>query len=247
MIKALIIDDEESAVNVVRLLLNKHVPFVEAHIAIGSQQGIEKIKSLKPELIFLDIEMPVMTGFEVLNQFQGAGFEVIFITAYGHYAIKAIRFSALDYLLKPIDVEELKTAVNRYVEKRKNKFNSGEQVANFMHNLKSTHEDNYKLAIATTEGMHYFPTNEIIRLEADGNYTRIFLINKKMIIASKTLKEFDEILSDYDFIRVHRTHLVNKKFVKRYLNERFVILQDETSVEVSRRKSEDVKNILSSS
>ena len=113
-----------------------------------------------------------------------------------------------------------------------------------MHNLNSSHHDNYRLAIATTEGMHYFPTDQIVRCEADGNYTRIFLSNKKSIIASRTLKEYDEILSWYNFIRVHRAHLVNKAFVKTYLNDRFVVLNDETMVEVSRRKSEEVKNLL---
>lgn len=252
MIKALIIDDEESAVNVVSLLLKKHVPEIDSiTTAIGSQQGLYAINQIQPDLVFLDIEMPMMSGFELLEKFPDYSFDVIFITAYDHYAIKAIRFSALDYLLKPIDTDELKTAVQRFMARRiqaREKIKSAKdhqsRYSNLLHNLKTEEPGDYRLAIATTEGTHFYQPAEIIRCEADGNYTKFFLTNKKPVIASRTLKEFDEILSGQQFIRVHRAHLVNKRYIRSFTNDHELQMSDDATVEVSRRRWEDVKRML---
>lgn len=244
MIKALIIDDEKKAVNVVHMLLQKHVPEItQIYTSLGSQAGLQAIQALQPDLIFMDIEMPLMTGFDVLEKFPEHTFEVIFITAYDHYAIKAIRYSALDYLLKPINHTELKSAVHRFIEKRKSKVDNKDRYNNLLHNLK-TEQNAYRLAVATTEGTYFYDTPEIIRCEAHDNYTHIFFLHKKPIITSRTLKEYDELLTEQGFCRVHRTHLVNKKYIQSISNDHTIQMKDGSEVEVSRRKWEDIKNLL---
>src|SRR5436190_9116494 len=149
MIKALIIDDEESTLKVMKGMIKKYIPEINmVHTAVGSKQGLQAIHNYQPDLVFLDIEMPMMNGFELLQKFPGHRFEVIFVTAYDHYAIKAVRFSALDYLLKPVDKDELKHAVAQYLEKRKSHNDLQEQYENFLLNLKSSNKENYKLAIS---------------------------------------------------------------------------------------------------
>lgn len=244
MIKALIIDDEESTINVLQLLLQKHIPEItEVITAVGAVHGQQLINEKKPDLIFLDIEMPLMNGFELLEKFPHHKFEVIFVTAYDHYAIKAIKYSALDYILKPVDTDELRSAVNRFIEKRQLKQQTGNLYKNLLHNLTLPEED-YRLAIATTEGTFFFQPDEIIRCEAVGNYTKFFLNNNKSFTSSRTLKEYDELLASRQFLRVHRTHLVNKKYINSFSGDRELKLTDGSAVEVSRRKWEIIKERL---
>jgi len=245
MINALIIDDEESTLKVMKGMIKKYIPEIGAlHTAVGSKQGLQAIHNHQPDLVFLDIEMPMMNGFELLQKFPGHRFEVIFVTAYDHYAIKAVRFSALDYLLKPVDKDELKHAVGQYIEKRKAHNNLQEQYENFLQNLKSNNKENYKLAISTAEGTYFIMPADIIRCEAEGSYTRFYLNNQKKIMTSKVLKEYDEMLAEHNFIRVHRTHLVNKNYVNSVSADHQLILTDNTLIEISRRKWDDVKKIL---
>jgi two-component system LytT family response regulator len=245
MIRALIIDDEESTVNVIRMLLQKNVPEVsEIFTAVGSANGLSAVRQLQPELIFLDIEMPLMNGFELLEQFPDHIWDVIFVTAYDHYAIKAIKYSALDYLLKPVDAEELKHAVQRFVTKRTNGTQRKEIYDNLMHNLRTEKESEYRLAISTTEGTFFLKPDQIIRCEADGNYTKFHLKDRKPILASKTLKEFDEILSEQQFIRVSRGDLVNRKYITSFSGDHELKLIDQSSIEVSRRRWDAVKKQL---
>lgn len=245
MIRALIIDDEGSAVNVVKLLLQKYVREVtDIETAIGSLNGVKAIEQFKPDLLFLDIEMPMMSGFDLLENFPDYSFEVIFITAYDHYAIKAIRFSALDYLLKPVDVDELKKAVERFIEKKKSNTDHRASYNNLLHNLKTEKPKDYRLAITSVEGTSFYQTDEIIRCEADGNYTKFFLLNKKPVMTSRTLKEYDEILGEHDFIRVHRAHLVNKKHIASFSSDHELKMKDNSVVEVSRRRWDAVKRQL---
>ncbi len=240
MIRALIIDDEESGINVLKMLLERHVPQVTQIItATGAEEGYAKIKEVNPDLVFLDIEMPLVTGFDLLQKFPQHTFEVIFVTAYDRYAIKAIRFSALDYLLKPVDADELKRAVERFEEKYKSSSAGNPLMTNFLNNIKAAPAD-YRLAINTTEGTHFLKPEEIIRCEADGNYTLFYIQNKKKILASRTLKEYDEILADYNFLRVHKSHLVNKKFIRSFSTDHLV-LKDDSTVEVSRRRTAEIK------
>ena len=244
MITALIIDDEQAAANVVKMLVEKYVPAITTlHVAIGAVKGLEAIETLHPDLIFLDIEMPMMSGFDVLEKFPSHRFEVIFITAYDHYAIKAIRYSALDYLLKPVDANELQAAVDRFIEKRKTTIDDKARYDNLLHNLKTTEKD-YTLAVATTDGTFFYRTDEIIRCEATGNYTKIFLQGKKSIITSRTLKDYDELLSEQGFYRIHRAHLVNRKYIRSFTNDHNLQLTDGSEVEVSRRKWDEVKRLM---
>lgn len=245
MISALIIDDEESAVQVVKLLLQKHVPDItHIYTAVGSSAGVRAIQQHKPHLLFLDVEMPGMSGFDILQQFPQQTFAVIFITAYDHYAIQAIKYSAFDYLLKPIDTEELKNAIQKFIARNADLKKEKEKYENLLHNLNAEKISNYRLAVTTTDGTFFLASKDIIRMEADGNYTRFFLKDKKPLLTSKTLKEYDDLLSGQDFIRVHRTHLVNKKFVKCIVANHELLMEDNTAVEVSRRKWEEVKKYL---
>ena len=246
MIRTLIIDDEESAVNVVKLLLQKHVSDVgEIYSAVSAAEGIEAINRYKPHLVFLDIEMPLLNGFQLLEQFPVHSFDVIFITAYDHYAIKAIRYSALDYLLKPIDTQELIAAVCRFRQKQSNT-NNKKLYENLSYNIslpeKSTQ---YRLALATGSGTYFYYCNEIIRCEAVGNYTKFVLKDKKPLLTSHTLKEYDDLLTDQKFLRVHRAHLINADYITSFSKDHEIKMHDGSVIPVSRRKWDFIKQKLS--
>jgi two-component system, LytTR family, response regulator len=242
MSKVLIIDDEASTVNVVTLLLKKHLPQVtEVYGAIGSAQGFQLIGEVKPDLVFLDVEMPLMNGFELLEEFPDHPFEVIFITAYDHYAIKAIKYSALDYLLKPVDAMELKQAVEKFLSRKTGV--SRPLYDNLFYNLHQS-GSTYRLAVSTNEGTFFYKASEIIRCEALGNYTRLFIKDKRSILASRTLKEYEDILPSGIFLRVHRTHLVNTDYITSYSRDFEVRMIDGTEIPVSRRRWDTVKHEL---
>lgn len=246
MVRALIIDDEESAATVVKLLLQKYIPEVsEIYIAAGAIEGISLIQSCRPDLVFLDVEMPIMNGFQLLETFPDHLFETIFITAYDHYAIKAIKFSALDYLLKPIDKNELQAAIQRFLEKRDNNQHKKKQYENLEYNLKlpETSPD-YRLALATSKGTFFYNCDEIIRCEAVGNYTRFVLKDNKPLITSHTLKEYDELLADQKFLRVHRAHLINTEYIASFSKEHEIKMKDGSVIPVSRRKKDFIKQKL---
>ncbi len=237
MIKAIIVDDESRARNILKILIEKHVPAITTlYLAESASKAMELIEEHSPNIVFLDIEMPYMDGFGLLSAIEKRNFEVIFTTAFDQYAITAIRFSALDYLLKPIATEELIQAVDRFLKKRNLKNENGKLFKNFLTNLDNMSNENPRLAISSQEGVALFDVSEIMRCEASNNYTLFFLKNKKRFIASKTLKEYDEILSEYGFFRTHKSHLVNLSYVDRLSPEGILILNDGTSVEVSRRK-----------
>jgi len=246
VIRTLIIDDEESTVTVLQLLLKQYVPEIdEICTAVGAQQGMQMIKEVDPHLLFLDIEMPYMSGFELLEQFPDHGFEVIFVTAYDHYAIKAIKYSALDYLLKPIDAEELKQSVQRFINRKNVADNTKPLYENLLYNLNQPKTTDYRLAISTTEGTSFYGAEEIIRCEAVGNYTRFYIKEKKPVITSRTLKEYEDLLTDHHFLRVHRTHLVNPKYIQAYTRDHELKMHDGSVVQVSRRKWESIKEKVS--
>ena len=247
MIRALIIDDEESAVNVVKLLLEKYITEVsEIYTAIGPSAGIHAINKFTPQLVFLDIEMPLMNGFQLLEHFHDHSFEIIFITAYDHYAIKAIKYSALDYLLKPIDIDELKAAVQRFLQKQDNNQQHKKLYDNLNYNLALPETSSkYRLALATAEGTFFYYCNEIIRCEAVGNYTRFILKDKRPLLTSHTLKEYDELLTEQNFLRVHRAHLVNAGYIASFSKEHEIRMLDGSTIPVSRRKWDNIRQKLS--
>ena len=246
MLKVLILDDELSAGKVLKLLIEKFIP-VEKEILVfqSSKEALESLEYFNPSLIMLDIEMPEMNGFDFLNKATHSDFDVIFTTAYDQYAIKAIRFSALDYLLKPIDSIELKNAINKHIILRQSKHPDQHLlVDNLISNLKEKKHENYKLALSTTEGVSFFEPANILYCEGESNYTRFAFVNSKPILISKTLGEYEEILEGHDFIRIHKSFLVNKNYVVKIDREGMVYMSDGKTLPISRRRKEAVMNVL---
>ena len=246
MIRILIIDDEEAAGNILTLLIRKHIPMEhEIRFEQDPAKALQILDTYKPTLVMLDIEMPGMNGFDFLNKAGSWDFDVIFTTAYDQYAIKAIRFSALDYLLKLLDILELQNAINRHIIRRHHSQQTRhELVSNLIQNVQKPETDEYRLAISTSEGVFFYMPSEIIHCEGESNYTKFFLDSGKTLMVSHTLKDYESILGDYGFVRVHKSHLVNMKFVNRMDRDGFLWLQNGTSVPVSRRRKEEVMNIL---
>ncbi|HZV70267.1 MAG TPA: LytTR family DNA-binding domain-containing protein [Saprospiraceae bacterium] len=244
MIKALIIDDEPSAIETLTFMIQRYVPEIsDLQSTRDPNKGVELLQSLSPQLLFLDVQMPGLNGFDVLKKVNRFSFEVIFTTAFNQYAIEAIRFSALDFLLKPIDADELKSAIRRFLEKRASEEERQKLFENLKFNLTAEQSD-FKIAITTTKGTFFYPIRNIIRLEGDGNYTRLFFDNDKPLLASRTLKDFEEILSMHGFLRVHRSHLVNKDFVEAVLFDGYIEMSDKSKIEISRRRKEIVMQEL---
>ncbi|MCW5921216.1 MAG: response regulator transcription factor [Saprospiraceae bacterium] len=241
MLKALIIDDEPRASGILELMLERFVPEIErVWCCNDARRAAAMIHDLKPDLVFLDIRMPYMDGFEVLSQIRDKRFKIIFTTAYNEYTLQAIRFSAFDYLLKPVDVQELINAVQRYLASRDELAFQPEQLRNILANLQTNAPDQFRLAVPTKDGIHFFLPSEIVRLEAMGAYTQIHLANKRHLLVSKTLGEYEELLREHGFLRTHKSHLVNRAFVSFLDHEGFVVLRDGVRVEVSRRRKEEV-------
>jgi len=243
MIKALLVDDKQPSIELLKYLLQQHCPEINDIATANSvREALQLVKNFQPDILFLDIQMPQQSGFDLLNAVDNWTFEVIFTTAYNEFAIQAIRFSALDYLLKPVDAGELVKAVDRYKAKRLYAPAGGELYKNFIQNISS---QNRKLALPGTSTIKYVGLDEIIRLQAERNYTKLFFTNGKSFTAAKTLKEYEEVLSSSgSFIRVHRMHLVNYNFIKEYDREGLLHLKDGSSVEVSRRKKESLLRFL---
>ena len=248
LLKTLIVEDEARGRKALKAMISE----INEVTLIGESPDVEdaiiKIQIHNPDLILLDIEMPYKNGFDLLAALPNRSFDVIFTTAYDSYALKAIKCSAIDYLLKPIDPEELKLAIYKTIEKRrKTQYQSHLQMNNLLDNLKAINKQNFKLSLPNANGSVFVPINEIIRCESDANYTRFFLENEtKAILVSKTLKDYDELLTDFGFCRVHHSHLINLKFIKKYIRGEggIVVMVDGTEVEVSRRKREVFQKAL---
>ncbi len=238
MLKAVLVDDDESNLSSLQEKLKKNCPQVQVAASCDSAiKGIESIDALQPDLVFLDIEMPLMNGFVMLQQLTYKSFELIFTTAYDHYAIKAIRFSALDYLLKPIEVEDLIYAVNKAGEKR-NKTIPNPQLELLLEQLRPQKNAITRIAIPTTEGLQFISITDIVYLEASINYTHFYLGNGKKILVSRTLKDFEDMLPEDLFLRIHNSYLINKNFVERYIRGEGgqVVMSIGTTLDVSKRK-----------
>ena len=204
-------------------------------------EATEAVKLHAPDVVFLDIQLQRETGFDLLTKLKEINFEVIFTTAYTEYAIKAFKFSAIDYLLKPIDIEELKKAVAR-VEKRVSNNITG-RLTQLVQNLKQGSSENYKIALPTLDGLVFVKINDILYCEASSNYTQIFTSEEKYLV-SKTLKEYDDLLSDHNFFRIHNSYLININSIKKYVkgDGGYVVLNNNTSLDVSKRKKEAFLN-----
>jgi two-component system, LytTR family, response regulator len=240
MIKAILIDDEENSISSLKEKLQAHCPLVNI-IALcdNATKGIEAIDSLHPDIVFLDIEMPVMNGFIMLQQLQFKNFELVFTTAYDHYAIRAIRYSALDYLVKPVEIDELKAAVNKAVEKRNHSY-PNPQIELLVEQLANKTKSFSRIAIPTTEGLQFLKVEDIIYLEASVNYTHIFCGQKKYTV-SKTMKDYEEILSPSIFLRIHNSFIINKNFVEKYIRGEGgqVVLFNGVTLDIAKRKKSE--------
>jgi two-component system, LytTR family, response regulator len=240
MIRSVIIDDEANNVENLKKLLAKYCPEVEVlGEASSARQGIELINLLTPDLVFLDIEMPQQTGFDLLIQIPEIRFEIIFVTAFNNYALKAIKFNALDYILKPIDIEELAAAVMR-AKKRLSDKNQLEATQQALINLQQPRSK--RIALASAEKIEFFEVNTIVRCLGENNYTRFYFENGESRLVSKPLSEYEDLLADHEFWRVHKSHLVNSErivsFVKR--DGGYLVTSDGCHVPVSRRKKDEL-------
>ncbi len=239
MIKAIIIDDESHCLATLSLLLNEYCKEVSVLEQCNSaKKGLEAIEKHKPDLVFLDIEMPSMNGFEMLEHVNHINFAIIFTTSYDQYAIKAIRFSALDYLLKPVDPTDLEMAVKKT---RQQQLPVAEQFQMLLKQVHGRGFQFYKFAVPTIEGFELIPADQVIYFEANDNYTHIFLKNKTKVIASRILKDVEEQLSDFSFfIRVHHSYMVNMNEVTKYIRGEggYLVMSDGSTVNVSRSRKD---------
>ncbi len=246
MLKAIIVDDEKASRDTLAGLLSRYCHDVTVVAqAEGYESGLEIIRSNTPDIVFLDIQMPDGSGFRLLEDLGNFKFDVIFCTAYDQYAIKAIKYSALDYLLKPIVPDDLINAVKKAGMKRDNSQISL-NIQTLLENLNQQAEPK-KIVLSTAEKMHIVEVDDIIRCESDDYYTRFFFTDGKKLLISKTLKESEELLGDKYFIRPHKSHLVNIKYIKGFLKNDggYIQMSDGFLVPVSRRKKEFVINTLS--
>ncbi len=244
MVKILIIDDENAAGNILKILIEKHITVAtEIKYCSNAKDALELLKTFTPSLVMLDIEMPGINGFDFLNLATENEFDVIFTTAYDQYAIKAIRFSALDYLLKPIEVLDLKNAINRHIIKQQNQ-DQQLLVSNLLSNLQQKDPKNFKLALSTLEGVFFFEPEEILYCEGENNYTRFTFIKHKPMLVSKTLGEYEDLLSDHGFLRIHKSYMVNAKYVSKVDREGSVMMNDGKHLVISKRRKEMVMSRL---
>jgi len=247
MINAVIIDDEKNNIDNLKGLLLMHCPEVKVVAeALNAEEGADKIAHYEPDLIFLDIQMPGKNGFEMLQSLSNHDFEIIFVTAFDQYGIQAIKFSAIDYLLKPVNIEELKTAVAKVIEKYK-KENENLRLENLLELLQNRQpKTQHRLALATAKETRFVNTEEIIRCESSNAYTSFYLTGGQKIIVSKPIFEYEELLKDYGFIRCHQSHLVNKLKVKSWIRKDgdHLLMEDNSQIPVSRNKKEIVSEAL---
>jgi two-component system LytT family response regulator len=248
-IKSIIVDDEPNNIENLQQIIQAWCPQIDV-VATASNAGdaIAAIKANQPHLLFLDIQMLGQSGFDVLKAFEKIDFEVIFITAYDKYGIQAIKFSALDYLLKPIDIAEFKLAI----EKATRKINSRQQnhsIENLLEYIKAGQKETPKITLPTLTEIRYVKITDIVRCEASNNYTTFYLQSGELVLVCKTLKEFADILKPHHFVRTHQSHLVNVQFVKSYLKEDggTLLLNDQTKIPISRQNRELVKDALGKS
>lgn len=240
MIKALIIDDEMHCRKTLSMLLKEYCPEVEViEQCEDAETGLKAISKLKPDLLFLDIEMPHMNGFEMLEQLQEISFAVIFTTSYDQYAIKAFRFSALDYLLKPIEPKELIAAVHKIQTQKK--LPEAEQFEMLLSKINNKENIFQKIPVPATDGYELIPVEQILFCEADDNYTYFYLKNKRKIVACRMLKEVEEQLNHFPFfVRVHHSYIINIKEATRYVrgDGGYIVMSDGSSVNVSKSRKE---------
>lgn len=237
MLRAVIIDDEPDAVQFIESLVAEYCAEVEVvGRANSAREGVDVIRGTVPDLVFLDVQMPHGTGFDLLTSFPEKSFDVIFVTAFNHYAIQAIKFSAVDYILKPINISEFIEAVKKVQAKRASSEYQNLNYNVLLENIKAPRPS--KLAIPTADGIEYLNTSEIIRLEADRSYSWFYMSGGKKHLVSRNLKEYQELLTDLNFFRPHNSHLINLEHVRKFIRHEggYIEMDDGSTVPISRGK-----------
>ena len=252
MISAILIDDDINLRNGMKGLLQLYAPQIAIIGEAGSVvSGVEAIEFLRPQVVFLDIQLNDGTGFDILEKitsFNGAQkSHIVFITAHEQYAIKAFRFSALDFLLKPVDPDELQKVIQK-IKSEIEKNDSSSHIDLLLENIRKKVDNFKRIALSTSDGIHLFDVSDIIRCESEDNYTKFFIKNSKPILISKTLKEYEELLTEHGFERIHQSHLINLNYLKSYIKKEggYVIMADDSQLPISQRKKERLQDILKS-
>jgi two-component system LytT family response regulator len=246
MIRTVLVDDEIDSIRVLQRLLGDYCPNVSV---IGTASGVETalplIRATKPALVLLDIEMAQGNAFDLLNQLQPIDFKVIFVTAFDNYAIRAFKYSAVDYLLKPVDVDDLRSAVDR-VQSMPGEQTILEQMKLLLENVGSMQAIQQKMAIPTITGLAFISLQEIIRFEARGNYTYIYRSNEEPVITTRIIREYEDLLPPTVFFRIHNSHIINMSRIKRYQKGRggSVEMEDGSVIEVASRRREEFLRLL---
>ena len=237
-LKAIIVDDEPYCCETITTLLEDSSEVEVVAVCHNAADALVGIQKFSPDIVFLDVEMPKMNGFEMLEQLPSVNFEIIFTTSYDQYALKAIRFSAIDYLLKPVDREELQKAIQRVMQRSQKPI--AQQLEILMQKIHQPSTPINKIALPTMEGLQMIPVDSIISCESDSNYTILLLKNNKKIIVSRTLKEIEELLEEHSFVRVHRCYLANLNEVEKYVKGEggYLVMSDGTTIDVARNKKE---------
>lgn len=242
MLKAIIVDDESRSIETLNSILQQFC--ADEVIVVGTAASVDEaqqlIKNQQPQIVFLDIEMPHASGFDLLEKFPKPNFEVIFTTGFDRYAVTAIKFSALDYLLKPLNIDDVKEAIAKAKTRIENK-NFHQDLEHLINNLRHPRDKNNKIPISVVNGFQFVPVNTIVYCEADDDYTYIHLTDNQKLTVSKNIKEFEDILANYDFFRIHHSYLVNRDYIKKYVKgEGGTILTEQgNELPVSRRRKQE--------
>ena len=247
ILRAILVDDELSSLQNLQSKLVEFCPDVEVvATAQKPEDAILFIRQHKPDVIFLDIEMPRMNGFRMLDELGELDFEIIFTTAYNHYAVDAIRISAFDYLMKPVAIKELQNALERLAKYRQT--HTRDKLDVLRQSLSPNKSQEEKIAIPTNEGLEFIPIKNILHIESSSNYSKIFLTDGKNILVTKLLKDFEDILEPYNFFRVHNSHLINLAYIKKYIRGEGgqVEMQNGDVIDVARRKKEEFIRLITS-
>lgn len=242
MFRAVIVDDEQGARDTLASLLSSHCPDISV-VALADcvKKGVEAIIRHQPDVVFLDVQMPDGTGFDLLEQLPEIRFKIIFASAYDRFAIQAFKFSAIDYLLKPVEAQGLTEACSRLKEEDRYS-----EISKKLEVLLQNRHSFEKIALPTMDGITFVKIRDIIRCESDNNYTNIFINNGKKMVVSRTLKEYEDMLTPFNFFRIHKSHLINLSYLQKYRKGEggFVIMEDGAELEVSRRRKEEFLTAL---
>lgn len=248
MYKAIIVDDENRSVETLKIILQQFCTNEVEIVGTANciQDAYTLIHSVSPDIVFLDVEMPHGSGFDLLEKIPKPNFEVIFTTGFDRYAVTAIKFSALDYLLKPINIEEVREAVSK-AKKRIEGKHTQNSLEHLINNLRHPRDKTNKIPISVVNGFQFVPVNTIVYCEADDDYTYIHLTDNQKLTVSKNIKEFEDILANYDFFRIHHSYLVNRDYIKKYVKgEGGTILTEQgNELPVSRRRKQEFLEWLS--